>query len=110
MPANAASTSSFDRPWPAGIDAGAGFDLAPQVVVVALRQRLREIDAHLVQQNARPVDEVIQEVRDLTLEVVTRQIADGEIEIEEMKGQVEAAETPGQERAQPVIARPLAKL
>ena len=58
----------------------------------AVQQRLHEIDEQLVQQNARPVGEVIQEVGALTLGGVTSQIADGEIEIEELEGQVEAAQ------------------
>lgn len=58
----------------------------------ALQQRLREIEEQLVQQNARPVGEVIQEVGALTLEGVTRQIADGETEIEDVERQTEAAQ------------------
>lgn len=57
-----------------------------------VQQRLREIDEQLVQQNARPVGEVMQEVGVLTLEGVTSQIADAEIEIEKLEGQVEAAQ------------------
>lgn len=57
-----------------------------------LQARLREIDEQLVQQNARPVDDVLQEAGTLTLETVARQIADAETEIEDLERQVEAAQ------------------
>jgi uncharacterized protein YhaN len=57
-----------------------------------LQVRLREIDEQLVLQNARPVDDVLQEAGTLTLEGVARQIADAETEIEDLERQVEAAQ------------------
>ncbi len=58
----------------------------------ALQQRLREIDDQLVQHNARTVGELLLEAGALSLEDVTRQIADGETEIEDLERQVEAAQ------------------
>lgn len=58
----------------------------------SLRQRLHEIDEQLLQQNACPVDEVLQEAGGLTLEGVARQIADAGTEIEDLERQVEAAQ------------------
>ncbi|MBK7237594.1 MAG: hypothetical protein IPI02_18965 [Sterolibacteriaceae bacterium] len=57
-----------------------------------LQQRLSEIDEQLVQQNARAVGEVLLEAGALTLDGVTRQISDGETEIEDLERQVEAAQ------------------
>lgn len=57
-----------------------------------LQARLREIDEQLVQQNARPVNDVLQEAGTLTLETVARQIADADTEIEDLEHQVEAAQ------------------
>lgn len=58
----------------------------------SLQQRLHEIDEQLVQQNARPVDDVLQEAGNLTLDSVARQIADAGTEIEDLEHQVEAAQ------------------
>ncbi len=58
-----------------------------------LRQRLMEIDELLVTQNARPIDEVMQETQGFDLDGVARQIADVADEIENLEGQVEAAQT-----------------
>src|SRR5690606_15536493 len=57
-----------------------------------LQQRLREIDEQLVQQNARVVGDVLLEAGALTLDGVTRQISDGETEIEDLERQLEAAQ------------------
>lgn len=57
-----------------------------------LQQRLREIDEQLVQQNARPVGEVLQEAGALTLDTVTHQLSDCETEIEDLERHVEAAQ------------------
>jgi uncharacterized protein YhaN len=58
----------------------------------SLQQRLHEIDEQLVLQNARPVDAVLQEAGQLTLDSVARQIADTGTEIEDLERQVEAAQ------------------
>lgn len=57
-----------------------------------LQQRLRELDEQLVQQNARAVADVLLEAGALTLDGVTREISDGETEIEDLEHQVEAAQ------------------
>lgn len=57
-----------------------------------LQQRLHDIDEQLVQQNARPIADVVQEADGLALDSVARQIADAESEIEDLERQVEAAQ------------------
>lgn len=58
----------------------------------ALQDRLREIDEQLVQQNARPVDEVSAEAEGSTLDGIARSIADAESEIEDLERKVEDAQ------------------
>ncbi len=58
----------------------------------SLLQRLREIDEQLLRQNAGSVEEVVQEAGALTLESVDRQIADTQTEIDDLEGQVDAAQ------------------
>jgi exonuclease SbcC len=50
-----------------------------------LQQRLREIDEQLVQQNARPVEDIAAEAAGSTLDAVDRTIADAEGEIEALE-------------------------
>ncbi|MGB0126494.1 MAG: AAA family ATPase [Rhodocyclaceae bacterium] len=57
-----------------------------------LQQRLCEIDEHLVQHNARPVDEVLHEADGQTLEGIGRQMADAEAEIDGLERDIEAAQ------------------
>lgn len=58
----------------------------------SVQQRLQEIDQQLVQQNARPVDDVLQEAGVLTLDGVARRIADTETDIEDLEREVDAAQ------------------
>lgn len=58
-----------------------------------LQQRRVEIDEQLVQQNARPIDEVESEAEGLGLDGIARQIADVATEIEDLEAQVEAAQS-----------------
>lgn len=58
----------------------------------SLQQRLHELDEQLVQQNARSVAAVLEEVGDATLEGVARQIADAETEIEDLEQQIGLAQ------------------
>ncbi|MCK7502967.1 MAG: hypothetical protein MZV70_01915 [Desulfobacterales bacterium] len=58
-----------------------------------LRQRLTEIEEQLVQQNARPIDEVVREAQGLDLDALTRQIDDVAAEIEDLEAQVETAQS-----------------
>ena len=58
-----------------------------------LRQRLTEIEEQLVQQNARPIDEVVRESEGLDLDALTRQIDDVAAEIEDLEAQVETAQS-----------------
>lgn len=57
-----------------------------------LQQRLLEIDEQLVQQNARPIAEIVCEADGLALDGVARQIADAASEIEDLEQQLEAAQ------------------
>jgi uncharacterized protein YhaN len=58
----------------------------------SLQQRLNEIDDQLLQQNARAVEDVLQEAGGVTLDGAARQIADTGTAIEELERQVEAAQ------------------
>ncbi|GAB4166176.1 MAG: hypothetical protein Fur0039_02750 [Rhodocyclaceae bacterium] len=58
----------------------------------AVRERLGEIEARLVQQNARAVEEVVEEAGGLTTEDIAGRIADTEAEIEDLERRVEAAQ------------------
>lgn len=57
-----------------------------------LQQRLREVDEQLVQQNARPVAEVVAEAEGSTLDAIVRNIADAEGEIETLEREVETVQ------------------
>ncbi len=56
------------------------------------QQRLHDINEQIVQQNARPIAEVVQEADGLALDSVARQIADVASEIGDLEQQVEAAQ------------------
>lgn len=58
----------------------------------ALLARLREIDEQLVQINARPVEHVVQEAGDLTLDAVARDRADRDAEVEGLDKDLEEAQ------------------
>jgi exonuclease SbcC len=57
-----------------------------------LQQRLREIDEQLVQQNAKPVEEVVTEAAGSTLDGIARVIAEAEGEIEDLERKVDEAQ------------------
>ncbi|MDP1635836.1 MAG: hypothetical protein Q8L69_14280, partial [Gallionellaceae bacterium] len=59
----------------------------------ALQQRLVEIDDQLVRQNARPIAEIVREAEGFDLDGLTRLIVDLATEVEDLDGQVEAAQT-----------------
>lgn len=59
---------------------------------LALRQRLQEIDAQLMQQNGRSVEEVVEEAGTWPIEGAEHQIAAAATAIEQLEGQVEAAQ------------------
>jgi exonuclease SbcC len=58
-----------------------------------LQQRLLEIDEQLVQQNARPIDDIVREADGFSLDGLERQIADLAVETEELEQQVEASQS-----------------
>lgn len=57
-----------------------------------LEQRLLEVDEQLVQQNARPIIEVVREADGLALDDILRQIADVASAVEDLEGQIEGAQ------------------
>ena len=58
----------------------------------ALQQRLAEIDDQLVRQNARPIDDIAREAEGFELDGLARMIDDLATDVEDLDGQVEAAQ------------------
>ena len=58
-----------------------------------LQQRMLEIDEQLVQQNARPIDDIVREADGFSLDGLEQQIADLAVETEELEQQVDASQS-----------------